>query len=46
MRVTEEWFALVAKAPEKLGYLKGDADKGVSQFIRQASTEKANKVSS
>jgi hypothetical protein len=44
MRVTEEWYALVAKASEKLGYLKGDADKGVSHFVRQASTEKANKV--
>ena len=44
MRVAEEWLALVTRAAEKLGYLKGDADKGVSQFIRHASNEKANKV--
>jgi hypothetical protein len=40
MRVTEEWFSLVSKAAEKLGYVKGDADRGVSRFVRQLREEK------
>jgi hypothetical protein len=44
MRVTEKWFSLVSKAAEKLGYVKGDADRGVSRFVRQAAMERATKV--
>ena len=44
MRVSDDWHSIIRKAADKLGYVKGDSDKGVSHFIRQACTEKANKV--
>jgi hypothetical protein len=44
LRASEEWKAGVLEAATKLGYARGDKEKGIAHFIRQAVTKEVNRI--
>jgi hypothetical protein len=44
LRASEEWKAGVLEAATKLRHARGDKEKGIVHFIRQAVTKEVNRV--